>query len=118
MAITQAAKEILWLQVLLDEIGAFKHIGPISTLYADNQGAIPLARNSEYHARTKHIDIQYHFIRELVTSAKLDLRFGPSSDMIADIMTKSLPRARHQKHTQAMGLIGETGYGMLCEGVC
>jgi len=118
MAMTQAAKEILWLQVLLDEIGAFKHISPISTLYADNQGAIALARNPEYHARTKHIDIQYHFIRDLITSAKLDLRFCPSSDMIADIMTKSLPRATHEKHTQAMGLIGEAGYGMLREGAC
>ena len=82
------------------------------------QGAIALACNPEYHARTKHIDIQYHFIRDLVTSEVLDLRFCPSSDMIADIMTKSLPRPAHDKHTQAMGLTDKPPYGTRREGAC
>jgi len=90
----------------------------MSILNGDNQGALALARNPEYHARTKHIDIQYHFIRDLVTSEKLDLRFCPSGNMIADIMTKSLPRAPHNKHTKAMGLAGRARYGILREGAC
>jgi len=53
MGMTQAAKEIFWLRVLLDGIGAFKHLPPMSTLNGDNQGAIALAHNLEYHARTK-----------------------------------------------------------------
>ena len=104
IGLTQAAKEILWLRVLLEEIGAFKHIAPMSTLNADNQGAIALARNSEYHGRTKQIDIQYYFIRDLVTSENVDLSFCPSGEMIADIMMRSLSRPTHDKHTHAIGL--------------
>jgi len=118
MGMTQAAKEIVWLRVLLDEIGAFKHIHQMSILNGDNQGAIALARNPEYHARTKHIDIQYHFIRDLVTSEKIQLQFCPSTDMIADIMTKALPRVTHDKHTKAMGLTSTKRYGALHEGAC
>ena len=118
MGMTQAAKEIVWLRALLDEIGAFRHIHQMSVLNGDNQGAIALARNPEYHACTKHIDIQYHFIRDLVSSEKVNLQFCSSTDMIADIMTKALPRATHDKHTQAMGLTGKTGYGTLREGAC
>jgi len=116
MGMTQAAKEILWLRVLLDEIGALRLVAPISTLNADNQGAIALARNPEYHARTKHIDIQYHFIRNLVTTNQIHLELCPSTDMIADIMTKALPRVSHVKHREAMGLT--SGYGPLREGAC
>lgn len=118
MGMTQAVKEILWLRVLLDKIGGFKHIPPMSTLNEDNQGAIALAHNPEYHARTKHIDIQYHFIRELVTTEKIYLQFCPSTDMIADIITKALPQPTHDKHRQAMGLTNMISYGPLCEGAC
>ena len=104
MAMTQAAKEILWLRVLLDELGAFNHITLMSKLNVDNQGALALARNPEYHARTKHIDIQHHFIRDLVTSERIYLEYCPTTEMIADIMTKGLQRIAHEKHTQAMGL--------------
>lgn len=118
MGMAQAAKEIIWLRVLLDEIGAFKHIQQMSILNGDNQGAIALARNPEYHARTKHIDIQYHFIRDLVASQQIQLQFCPSTNMIADIMTKALPRATHDKHRQAMGLTRKIGYEALREGAC
>jgi len=60
MAMTQATKEIGWLRVLLDELGAFAHIEQLSQLHGDNQGALAVARNPEYHARMKHIDIQHH----------------------------------------------------------
>ena len=104
LGMTQVAKVILWLETLWQEIGAFKHILPISTLNADNQGAITLARNPEYDARTKHIDIQYLFIRNVVTTEKVQLSFCPSPDMVTDIMTNALPRARHDKHSHEMGV--------------
>jgi len=118
MGMTQAAKEILWLRVLLDEIGAFKHIPPLSTLNGDSQEAIALAHNPEYHARTKHIDIQYYFIRDLVTTKKIYHQFFPSTDMIADIITKALTRPAHDKYRMAMGLTNMMSYGPLREGTC
>ena len=111
MGMTQAAKEILWLRVLRDEIGAFRLVASMSTLNADNQGAIALARNPAYHASTKHIDIQYHFIQNLVTTDQIYLQFCPSTHMIADIMTKALLPVSNVKHLEAMGVT--TGYGPL-----
>ena len=120
MSMTQAAKEIVWLRALLEELGATGHIRQMSQLHGDNQGALALARNPEYHARTKHIDIQFHFIRELVGDEKIYLEYCPTSDMIADVMTKPLPRTTHKKLTTAMGMIDVTwkSYRTLREGAC
>ena len=120
MAMTQASKEIIWLQVLLEELGALTHIEQMSTLYGDNQGALALARNPEYDARTKHIDIQHHFVRELVLAERVYLEYCTSADMVADIMTKGLPRTTHEKHKTAMGMIGRVRkrHGILHEGAC
>jgi len=67
MALTQACKEALWVKRFVREIadisGQAKITSPI-TIFADNQGSMALAKNPEFHSRTKHISIQQHFIRE------------------------------------------------------
>ena len=63
-----------------------------------------LAKNPEHYARTKHIDIQYHFIREKVEEAAVRMEFCPTQKMVADVLTKALPRDKHQWCTQAMGV--------------
>ena len=106
MALTHAMKEVLWLRTLFAEVGAPKHAKEISKIYSDNQGAIALANNPGFHARSKHIDIQYHFIRSHVNqeNGTINLLYCPTEDMTADVLTKGLPRDRHQKHAAAMGL--------------
>ena len=106
ITLTQAVKEVLWLRTLFSEIGAPKHAGEISQISSDNQGAIALAKNPGFHARSKHIDIQYHFIREHTNldTGTISLEYCPTDKMTADILTKGLPRARHEKHTSGMGL--------------
>ena len=112
--------DVVWLQVLLEEFGAIEHIRRISQLHGDNHRALALASNPEYHARTKHIDIQCHFIQEIVMAQKVYLVFCPSSDMIADIMTKALPRTTHERLTMAMGMVNGAGkqYRTPREGAC
>ena len=106
MAMTQAIKEILWLRTLFAEVVAPKHAAEISKHYYNNQGAIALAKNPGFHARSKHIDIQYHFIRSHIDQEKgtINLLYCPTEDRTADILTKGLSRDRHQKHAAAMGL--------------
>ncbi|KAJ4744580.1 polyprotein [Rhynchospora pubera] len=84
--------EILWLQYLMDELRITINATP--TLWCDNIGATFLAANPMFHARTKHIEIDYHFVRERVASKQLAVKFLCSSDQIADIMTKPLPLSR------------------------
>ena len=61
MAVTEAVKEVIWLQGLLEELGVVQeHV----CIYSDSQSAIHLAKNPVYHLRTKHIDVRYHFVRD------------------------------------------------------
>jgi hypothetical protein len=89
MALTQATKESIWIQRLLEELGR-TGIKNDNFIYGDNQGSLALAKNPEYHVRTKHIDIQYHFIRECIENNKIVIQYIPTEDMLADGMTKAL----------------------------
>uniref|UniRef100_A0AAV1V1C5 Uncharacterized protein n=1 Tax=Peronospora matthiolae TaxID=2874970 RepID=A0AAV1V1C5_9STRA len=65
MALTEATQEAVWLKAFLCDIGEVKN-DEAAKIYEDNQGSSALAKNPEFHKRTKHIDIRYHFVREKV----------------------------------------------------
>ncbi|KAM0043463.1 putative RNA-directed DNA polymerase [Helianthus debilis subsp. tardiflorus] len=68
------------------------HYHPIDQVLCDNKSALFLSQNPVSHKRAKHIDIDYHFIRELVSAGRLHTKFVPTMLQVADIFTKSLPR--------------------------
>jgi hypothetical protein len=105
MALTQATKEAIWLRILLSEIlNRQYNMLPSITIFADNQGCIALAHNPEYHARTKHIDIQHHFVREKVEGGEVSLEYTPTGVMVADCLTKALAREKFVQHRASMGI--------------
>ena len=67
---------------------------PVPTLWCDNLSAIVMSNNPVFHARTKHIEVDYHFVRERVASKKLHICHIPTSDQVADIFTNPLSVAR------------------------
>ena len=85
IAIVGATKESLWLTGLVKELG-IQQSGV--QLYCDSQSAIYLAKNQVYHARTKHIDMRFHKIRELVYSGELLLEKVHTSENATDMLTK------------------------------
>jgi Reverse transcriptase (RNA-dependent DNA polymerase)/Pol polyprotein, beta-barrel domain len=85
MAASEATSEALWLRAWIKEV--FQVDVPV-LLYCDNQSALALAKNDTFHQRTKHIDIRYHFIRERVHWGHVVLRFVPTENQEADILTK------------------------------
>jgi histone deacetylase 1/2 len=89
-ALATTAAELTWLQYLLHDLGIPLEHRPL--IFCDNQSVIHMSHNSVFHARTKHIAIDYHFIREKVTSGDLRLRYLPTTQQIADVFTKSLPK--------------------------
>ena len=101
-ALAQAIKKAIWLQNLLKNLGMAKYAP--RTINCDNQDAIALAKNPTHHARTKHIDIELHFIRDHVELGTIALKYCPTENMIADIMTKALARNRHARLVGLMGL--------------
>lgn len=88
-SVANVTAEIIWIQSLLGELGIFQHRAPC--LWCDNLGATYLTANPVFHARTKHIEIDYYFVHERVACKTLDIRFISCSDQLADVLTKPLP---------------------------
>ena len=82
-------QEAVWFRRLLVDLKG-NSVGP-TVMMEDNQGMIAMARNPVSHARTKHIDIRYHYVREAVQNQKvINLNYCPTKNMTADILTKPL----------------------------
>ncbi|KAI1000752.1 hypothetical protein K3495_g7445 [Podosphaera aphanis] len=76
-------------------------------MYGDNQGALALAKNPHLYERSKHIDICYHFVRDLAEKKRLVIDYVPTIDMVADGMTKSLQRVAFERFKRLLGLVEE-----------
>ncbi|KAG9225295.1 hypothetical protein CCMSSC00406_0009851 [Pleurotus cornucopiae] len=102
VAATHAAKEALWIRRLIGEVfGSLPHP---TTMYSDSKSAIALTEDGHYHARTKHIDIRYHFIRYTIEAGSIRLLYCATDEMTADILTKALPSLKAKHFASALGL--------------
>ena len=102
VSLCTATQEAVWLRKLLSDIKAVP-TRP-TTIREDNQGAIAVARNPVSHARTKHIHIKYHYVREALNNGVIELVYCPTEQMTADILTKPLPHSRYEVLRSDMGL--------------
>ena len=105
IGITHATKEAIWLRALLSDLVHPDFAKHAVRLYSDNKGAMDLAHNNAFHARTKHISIRYHFIREAVERGDVELEYWRTEDMPADIFTKPVSRTRLEHLRGLMGLL-------------
>ena len=91
-ALANATAEVMWVQKLLTELRIDHPLA--ARLWCDNLGAKYLSTNPVFHARTKHIEIDFHFVRERVAKKLLDIRFINSGDQLADGFTKAITAAK------------------------
>jgi hypothetical protein len=87
MAATQACKEAIWMKKVMEELGHKQEKIP---LYCDSQSALHIARNPAFHSRTKHIDVQYHFVREVMEDGSVDFQKVHTKKNPADALTKPI----------------------------
>ena len=106
MAAVEAGKELKWMRSLLGEFG-YKFDKP-STLCIDNQSAINVSKNPEHHGRMKHLDLKHHWLRENVEAGVIMPKHVGTNDMIADCLTKPLPRVKHDNCRIGLGLVKST----------
>jgi hypothetical protein len=103
VAAVYAAKEALWLRSLISQLFGINL--ETTTLFSDNQSAIALTKEHQYHARTKHIDIRFHFLRWIIEEGRLRLIYCPTDDKVADVFyTKALPSVKVKHFAMELGL--------------
>lgn len=120
MAMSTCAKESQWLVRLLRDMGAGEYLGRFPyqgqlrenekfrsyyvNMKGDNQAALSLAKDPQIHDRSKHIDIHYHNIRDLIQRNRIHVEYVCTEDMVADGLTKPLPREGFQRFVSQLGL--------------
>lgn len=101
-AMANVTSEVIWVQSLLKELGIQAPL--MARLWYDNIGATYLSANPMFHARTKHIEIDYHFVRERVAQGLLDVRIISTNDQVADGFTKGLTTQKHMEFRRNLNL--------------
>ena len=99
---THAAQEALWLKRFLGDLGWEQ--GRV-LVRCDSTSALRLMKNPEFHARTKHIEVKYHFLREKIEAGELEFKYVGTNLQCADFMTKGLGREKHLGFCRAVGLV-------------
>ena len=103
VAMAACAMEMVFIKQVLESINFEVKLPMI--LYADNLGAISLAKNYSTGGRTKHIDIRHHYLRELISKGIIEVRFVTTDKNVADIMTKNIAMAKYDDHSDSLGMI-------------
>jgi len=102
-ALANATAEMIWVQKLLTELSV-PHPSR-ALLWCDNIGAKYLSANPVFHARTKHIEIDFHFVRERVAQKLLDIRFINTDDQLADGFTKPITASKLKEFRFNLNLV-------------
>ena len=115
IALTPAGQEAIWLKGLLEELGYKQETVKI---FEDNQACMILAKNPQNHKKSKHIQVRFHWIRDLIKDKIIKLEYCKTSSQLADILTKGLSTQKLRDARHALGLRssaseGELKYGLV-----
>ncbi len=102
VALSIAVQEVIWLRRMLSDLCV--DVSAATVMMEDNQGAIELSKNPKHHGRTKHIDVSYHFTRERIATKEIKVNYVQSTENLADVMTKPLPRVSFEKFRDELGV--------------
>ncbi|MCO5590716.1 hypothetical protein L7F22_044691 [Adiantum nelumboides] len=102
-AVFTAMVECVWLRRLMVDLGVGQDTA--NTIYTDSQSALAIARNPFFHARTKHIEVHYYYVKERLSVGEISLAYVPTQDNLADLFTKALSREKLEAFHKALGLL-------------
>jgi hypothetical protein len=114
MALYAASQEAVWLRRLLKDLQVISN--KPTKIWQDNQGTIALAKNPMFHARTKHIDIKYHYTRNLIEDNTIVIDYKSTQEMQADALTKAVSQVKIEEFVDDLGMkIIDSECASLCE---
>jgi hypothetical protein len=102
-AVANGAAECIWLRQLLGELHCA--IPKVTVIFCDNVSAVYMSSNPVHHKRTKHIELDIHFVREHVQLGELRVHYVPTAEQFADVMTKGLPTAAFDAFRSSMCVV-------------
>ena len=95
-ALSHCASDVIWIRLLLKDLHQFLSMPPL--LHCDNLSALSLCSNPVFHTRIKHLDTDFHFVREKVQKKDLQVQYVPTAEQTADVLTKGLHGPAFFKH--------------------
>ena len=104
MACSVAIQEAVWLGRFLKRLGVTTHVEDAVLLQSNSTSALAYAKDLKYHGKAKHIELQYHYIRDMVSQGGVILQYIFTSSMVADPLTKPIARDLFFSHAKSMGL--------------
>ncbi|MCO5559518.1 hypothetical protein L7F22_013119 [Adiantum nelumboides] len=103
-AVFTATVECVWLKhLMVADLGVGQDTA--NTIYTDSQSALAVARNPIFHARTKHIEVHYHYVKEMLSAGEISLAYVPTQDNLADLFTKVASHKKREAFRKALGLL-------------
>jgi hypothetical protein len=103
IALSVAVREAVWLHKILTDL--FDHEMDLTTIHCDNQSCVNLSKNPVFHDRSKHIEIKYHYIRDMVQRKTVHVQYLSTHEQIADIFTKPLAKTKFEYFHERLGLV-------------
>ncbi|MCO5558939.1 hypothetical protein L7F22_012530 [Adiantum nelumboides] len=103
VATSNCEAERVWLRCLMANLGVGQDTA--NTIYTGSQSALAVARNPFFHARTKHIEVHYHYVKERLSAREISLAYVPTQDNLADLFTKALSPEKLEAFRKALGLL-------------
>ncbi|MCO5612229.1 hypothetical protein L7F22_066492 [Adiantum nelumboides] len=102
-AVFTVTVECVWLGRLMADLGVGQDT--TNTIYTDSQSALAVVRSPIFHARIKHIEVHYHYVKERLSAGEVSLAYVPTQDNLADLFTKALSREKLEDFRKALGLL-------------
>ena len=100
---SDASREAIWLRKLLSDLFD-SSLEPV-VIHCDNQSCVKLSENPVFHDRSKHIEIRYHYVRNMVQRRAISLRYIPTDEQTADVLTKPLSKTKFEYFRDKLGLV-------------
>jgi hypothetical protein len=103
IALSVAVREAVWLRKVLTDL--FDHEMDPTIIHCDNQSCVKLSENPVFHDRSKHIEIKYHYIRDMVQRKAVHVQYLPTHEQIADVFTKPRAKMKFEYFRETLGLV-------------